>query len=264
MIRSNKNPSIQNIRKLLNKRTERYEQRKFIIEGVRLLEEAFLSSFHPDLILISQNVSERGRSIVKQLSLDNVKTVEVPHSIINELSDTKAPQGVLAVCSFPQLSLPKQIVFSLVIDGIADPGNLGTILRTALAAGVDSVFILSSTVDPFSPKVVRSAMGAHFKLPIRVLEFLELRSILQADNNKAIKIYLADARGGLPYWDVDLRPPVALVIGSEATGPGNQCREYVENKIWIPMSEKCESLNASIAAGILLFEAARQQRIQRS
>jgi TrmH family RNA methyltransferase len=170
-------------------------------------------------------------------------------------SDTEAPQGLLAIVSMPDLPLPLPLDLALVADGLADPGNLGTIMRTALAAGVQAVFLTGNTVDPFNPKVVRAAMGAHFHLPIRLVDPEQA-----APSLAGIKAWVAEAaEGGLPYTSVDWRAPSALIIGSEATGPSLAIRSLAAGAIHIPMAPAAESLNAAIASAIILFEIARQR-----
>jgi TrmH family RNA methyltransferase len=143
---------------------------------------------------------------------------------------------------------------AVVADGIADPGNLGTLLRTAWAAGVEAVFLTPGTVDAYNPKTVRSAMGAHFHLP------------LVSDTNEGIlerlaglELWLAEPRGGLPYDDLDARHPMALVIGQEAHGASAFWRSRAAGAVSIPMVSSVESLNAAIAAAVILFEVRRQR-----
>jgi TrmH family RNA methyltransferase len=141
-----------------------------------------------------------------------------------------------------------------VADGLADPGNLGTLLRTALAAGAEAAFLTGQTVDPYNPKVVRGAMGAHFHLPIRGLAPGEVPVALEG-----LQIWIAEAGQGLSYSEVDWRPPSALVVGSEAEGPGEAIRNLDARHTHIPISPAAESLNAAVAAAVILFEIARQR-----
>jgi RNA methyltransferase, TrmH family len=150
--------------------------------------------------------------------------------------------------------------FILVLDAIRDPGNLGTILRTAAAAEVQGVILASGCVDPFSPKVLRSAMGAHFRLPLLVLDWTEIEALLKLGRTQpGVKIYLSEAESSLTYTRADFRSPAALIIGGEAEGAGMEAQRLAEERIHIPMAPGIESLNAAVAAAILMFEVVRQR-----
>jgi TrmH family RNA methyltransferase len=142
----------------------------------------------------------------------------------------------------------------LIPDQIRDPGNLGTLLRTAAAAGVQAVFIPPETTDPFAPKVVRAGMGAHFRLPILSLSWDQLQ--VQVDG---MSVYLSDAEGEKPCWEVDFTRPTALVIGGEADGASVEVRQLAAEMIRIPMPGHMESLNAGVAGAVLLYEVIRQR-----
>ncbi|MCS6911107.1 MAG: RNA methyltransferase, partial [Anaerolineales bacterium] len=142
-----------------------------------------------------------------------------------------------------------------VCDRIADPGNLGTILRTADAAGVEAVFLAPGTVDAYNPKVVRAAMGAHFHLPVLATTWEELHMQL-----RGLTAWLADSAGGERYDRVDWTQPHALIIGSEAEGPSEAAHRFAAQRVHIPMPGRAESLNAAVAAGVLMFEAARRRQ----
>jgi TrmH family RNA methyltransferase len=142
-----------------------------------------------------------------------------------------------------------------VLDRLADPGNLGTVLRTASAAGVQAVFLAPGTVDAYNPKVVRAAAGAHFHLPIVESNWGDIASALVR-----LTLWRAEAHAGTPYDQVDWRQPSGLVIGSEAAGPGDAAQRLAPEAVRIPMPGKAESLNAAIATAVLLFEAARQRK----
>jgi TrmH family RNA methyltransferase len=144
--------------------------------------------------------------------------------------------------------------FVFVPDQLRDPGNLGTMLRTAAAAGVQAVFCPPETADAFSPKVLRAGMGAQFRLPVHTLDWDAITSHLAL-----LKVILADMEQGLPYTQADLRPPLALIVGGEAEGASAQAHRLASGFVHIPMPGGVESLNAAVAAGILLFEVVRQR-----
>jgi TrmH family RNA methyltransferase len=179
-----------------------------------------------------------------------------PH-VMQTASDTQTPQGILAVLPIQRLPIPERANFVSILDGVRDPGNLGTILRTALAAGMDAVLLPPGTVDPFSPKVVRAGMGAHFKLPIHTLEWDEIRQIAKSLH---LILYLADSSGGQPHHKSDFVSPLALIIGGEAEGAGVEAQGLAASRVHIPMPGEAESLNAAVAAAVLMFEVVRQRQ----
>jgi TrmH family RNA methyltransferase len=142
----------------------------------------------------------------------------------------------------------------LILDGIADPGNLGTILRTAAAASVGLVVLAPHCVDPFNPKALRSAMGAHFRIPIARQSWDEIAGAVSG-----LSLYLADSGGTLPYYNVDWRGPSALIVGGEAHGADPHARQLAGATVAIPMGSAVESLNAASAAAVILFEIRRQR-----
>lgn len=259
MITSEKNPKIQWIKALISLSKERKKSSAFVVEGVRLLEDAMQSNYFPEIVLYSENLSERGLNLIDIFREKQVPVEEIPIPLMNKIADTESPQGILAVISIrPDVSLPSVLDFVLICDAIRDPGNLGTILRTAAAAGVQIVFISPDTTDPFAPKVVRSAMGAHFHIPIIKLSWTEIQTACY-QRSRPLTIYLASADASQIYWETDFTEPSAILIGNEADGAGAQALALADHHLAIPMPGKTESLNAAMAAGILLYEVVRQR-----
>lgn len=256
MITSDKNPKIQFIRSLIEHAKERRESAAFVVEGVRLLEEALQAGVNLSLVLQSSNLSERGQALVNLVSSQGTSVEEIPIQLMAKLADTSTPQGILAVAKQPPDKMPQSLDFALICDSIRDPGNLGTILRSAKAAGVQAVFLSPGTTDPYAPKVLRAGMGAHFHLTIMRTEWGQIESICQQHH---LRIYLASAEAKTPYWKADLRLPHAILIGGEAEGAGSQASSIAQIPLSIPMPGQSESLNAAIAASILLFETVRQR-----
>jgi len=255
MLTSSQNPKIQAVRKLQAQAKQRRQEQAFVVEGVRLVEEAWAAGWQARLVLYSSELSERGQQLVRQFRSVGAPLEEVSPGVLAAASDTPAPQGILAVLETHTLALPAALDFVLIPDGVRDPGNLGTLLRTAAAAGVQAVLLPPGTVDPWSPKVVRSAMGAHFRLPVLELDWEQIRTALDG-----LQVYLADSGGGLAYTAADLRQPLALLIGGEAEGAGAQGAALANERLHIPMPGPTESLNAAVAAAILMFETARQRK----
>jgi TrmH family RNA methyltransferase len=260
MITSNQNPKLKLVRALQERAKERREAGAFLVEGIRLVEEAASGNWKVRFALFDEALNERGKSLVEKLKSQGVDVEEVSASLMKSVSDTETPQGILAVVDFTALPIskfpiPNLPAFILILDQIRDPGNLGTLLRTAAAAGVQAVLLPPETTDAFAPKVVRSGMGAHFRLPIHSPTWDEIKQTVQS---AGAQVFLADM-DGRSCWETDLRQPVALVIGGEANGASEQARALANQKISIPMSGDVESLNAGVAGSILMFEVARQR-----
>ncbi len=255
MITSNQNSKIKLVRALLGRAKERREAGLFVIEGVRLFEEAVNSNWEFHFVLYDETLSERGKSQVESLKSKNIEVEEVSASVMKSISETESPQGILAVLKINQLPIPNSPNFILIPDQIRDPGNLGTLLRSALATGVQTILIPPETTDAFAPKVLRSGMGAHFKLPIQEMSWEEISQVVKL---AGLNVLIADMNGE-SCWETDLRKPMALIIGSEAEGASESARKLANGKISIPMSGDIESLNAGIAGSVLMFEVLRQR-----
>lgn len=260
MITSNHNPKIQAVRKLQAQTKTRREEQAFVIEGVRLAEEALQAGWVARQVLYTDTLDERGRAVVDGFSSRGVPAESVTDAVMKAVSETETPQGLLVVLAMQTLPLPSAPNFLLILDGMRDPGNLGTILRTAAAAGVQAVLLTPGCADAWSPKVLRAGMGAHFRLPIHSLKWLVIKQILKEPANR-LRVYLADSSTGISYIKVDFRSPMALIVGGEAAGAGSESTSLADEKVHIPMPGSSESLNAGIAASILLFEAVRQRGI---
>ena len=277
LITSPQNPRLQRVRALIEKRKQREEENAFVVEGVRLVEEAVASGWQAELILYTQELSERGQRLVRQVEGSSMAQAprspgragaeaapvvnEIPPHLMNSIAGTENSQGLLAVFSRRTLPLPETLDFALICDNLRDPGNLGTLLRTAAAAGAQGVLLSPGTTDPFAPKVLRAGMGAHFRLPILNTGWDEIRRLCK-DRKRPLTILLAEAAEGQACWSMDLRQPVALMVGSEADGASREAMALADQPITIPMPGKSESLNAAIAASILLFEIVRQRHTQ--
>jgi len=261
MIQSSHNPKLQRVRALLGRRIDRQEQNSFVLEGVRLIDEAMRTGAVPGLLLFAE-ASGRVQALLDQANASGADIPQVDPSLLEAVSDTKTSQGLVGIFQIPTLPMPDRPDFILVLDALGDPGNLGAILRSAAAAGVQLVLLTPGTTDPFAPKVVRSAMGAHFYLPMRTMDWEEIENFRNDERQKtetALRFLASDMDGGKSCWDSDLRRPCALIIGNEATGISTQAEALADERIHIPMQGKIESLNASIAASILIFEVIRQR-----
>lgn len=256
MITSQHNERIKRVRALQSRRQARRKARRFVIEGARLVREAALIGVPVEEVFYTPAfaATAEGKELLDRLSALGAVLLSVDEPLMRLMSDTQTPQGILAVLPEPALAPPPDPSYMLIVDGVADPGNLGTIMRAAAAAAVPLMIITGGTVDPTNPKVVRSAMGAHFRLPIWQMSWESL-----AERLAGYAIFLASAGGGIPYFKVDWTQRSALIIGGEARGPSEHALQLAHAQVCIPMPGGMESLNAAMAASILIFEMVRQR-----
>jgi TrmH family RNA methyltransferase len=255
MITSTQNSKIKLVHSLLDRAKDRREAGAFVVEGVRLVEESLHANWPIRFVLYDETLSERGKLVVVRLTSRNVEVDMISGTVMKSLSETESPQGILAVLDISPIPYPDSPTFLLILDQIRDPGNLGTLLRTADAAGVEAVLIPPETTDAFAPKVVRAGMGAHFRLPIHAMSWEALQRVSESAK---LQVFLADM-DGQSCWETNLRQPLALIVGGEADGASEQARKLASQKISIPMAGKAESLNAAVAGSMLMFEIVRQR-----
>lgn len=255
MITSNQNPKIKLVRALAVRPKDRRKEGAFLAEGVRLLEEALASKWSFRFALYTEGLSKRGDELLGKLNAEGVVVDEVPQKLLSSISETETSQGIIAVLDHIQLPIPNSPTFLLIPDRIRDPGNLGTLIRTAAAAGVQAMLLPPETTDAFAPKVLRAGMGAHFRLPICELNWNEIEQFCKSDK---LQIFLADMDGET-FWETDFRNPLALIIGGEAEGASQQAQKLADTIVSIPMQGQVESLNAGVAGAVLMFEVIRQR-----
>ena len=257
MITSAQNKRIQEVRRLGSKRKEREAAGLYIAEGIRLVEEALNYANDCVYLLYSAPLPPRAETLIRNFEKAGVSVEEITPQLMDSIAGTDSPQGVLAVMRMNARPLPENADFVIIADGIQDPGNLGTLFRTAAAANADALLLMPGCADEYSPKVIRSGMGTHFRLPFARMDWESAEHWLREKPN--MQILAADSDGGVSCWETDLRQPTALIIGSEANGPCDRALAAADSRILIPMPGEIESLNAGIAAGILIFEAVRQR-----
>ncbi len=255
MITSVKNPKVKELRLLQAQTKARRAAGTFVVEGIRLAEEALAADWQTTYCLYSPGITTRGMEIVQKLQEAGVETEAAADHVISAASDTRSPQGLLLVVRMDRFRLPETPSLVLVLDQIQDPGNQGSLLRTAAAAAFEAVLMTEGSSDVFAPKVLRAGMGAHFHLPIMTLPPEEIAGYCRQHN---LTMWAAMLRQGEDYTRADLRAPTALIIGSEAHGVGAALAGHAR-PIQIPMPGSSESLNASTAGAILMFEAVRQR-----
>jgi len=257
MISSKDNPQIK-AAKRLHQRKGRLEDKAMLIEGARLVADAWRAGVEPYVVFVQTETltpTSPAHALLEEMANAGVTIEETSKAVFAELSDTVTPQGIAAVLPLPELAWPDRPQLLLALDGVRDPGNAGTLLRSAEAVGVQGALFGPGTVDPFNPKVVRAGMGTHFRLPIR-----EVASWSDAASLAPIERWLLAAGEAESAYDaIDWRQPAVLVVGSEAEGAGEEIRQRA-TPIAIPMRGGVESLNAAMAGTVILFEIARQRR----
>lgn len=246
IISSKDNEIVKEIRKLKEKK---YRKDKFLVEGIKMLEEAINENADIDLIVLRE-----GTAIQKDIS--QFKIIVVTEKVFNTLTDVVSPQGVLAVINEKSdIKIDESADYILALDGIQDPGNLGTIIRTADSANLKQIIVSKNTVDSYSPKVIRSTMGAIYRVNIiEVEDLVETLKNLQKNNFNIITTSLNTNNS---VYDISYDKSV-VVIGNEANGVSKEVQNIADYKVKIPMLGKTESLNASVATGIMIYEYVRR------
>lgn len=249
VISSRSNPLVTRLRKLGSKRSARREEGVFVGEGPKLLQETLKASISLETVIYATGIQ------LPDLP-QGVRVVEVPSSLLEAVAQTQTPQGVVFVGKTPSLDMPQALTGSryLLLDGVQDPGNVGTIWRTADAFGADGLILCSGCADPWSPKTVRSTMGAAFRLPVWETTLEQAAQRLKEAN---IPLYATALREDTEdVRDISLQRS-GVIIGSEGRGVSQLALDLCEKTVKIPMVERCESLNAAVAASVVLWEMAR-------
>ncbi len=241
-ITSRKNPILQQVKKLLSSRKERENTGLFVADGTKLLEEAVKYWPGLDTVILSDGV--------QAAVPDSVRVIRVPEDVMESISPMAAPQGAVFICRLPEKSAFVPSAPMLLLDGIQDPGNLGTILRTADAMNV-KVALLEGCADPYSHKVVRASMGAVFRTPVVQTTWQEAQASLRAAGIPVAVTALTDRARDIRRADVKT---MAVVIGSEGQGVRREVLESADAELIIPMQPHCESLNAAIAAAVVMWQ----------
>jgi TrmH family RNA methyltransferase len=251
---------VKDIRKLHNKKG-RKQLNSFIVEGKRGITEAIKNNADINKIFISENCIEEITEFCKNLNINKNIIYVVPEKYYKKISTTVSPQGIAAIIKNKEQdiynidNLENNLI--VAVDSLQDPGNMGTIIRTSAAAKAAAVLIGKGSVDPFSPKVVRATMGSIFQLPVIVTD--NIANIIEyLKYKKSFKIIVGDLRAEKYYFQVNLKGSTILIIGNENKGPSDQILEMADELIKIPLLGNTESLNAGVAAGILIYERVRQ------
>ena len=276
IISSKDNKRIKYIRSLLEKGGIRKKNHSFVVEGIKLVDEALEYGNVLDIIVseslyeeivsgdLTRNglLTDNGKHIIKQVKQGTSLTV-VSDAVFKSVSETITPQGILAEVEMPKHRLLEEnfleIAYEktgkiklLILEDTADPGNLGTIMRTAEAAGVTGVIMGKGTVDIFNPKVVRSTMGSIFRLPFAYVD--DLKAVILRLKRDGISFYATHLKGKESYRDISYSDKAGILIGNEARGLSDEIANLADTYVIIPMQGKVESLNAAVAAALMLYE----------
>lgn len=258
VITSTSNSQVKNIVSLLKKSGERKRRGLFVIEGIRMFNEVPFESVQN--VYASESFAKDNVAL-----LDGYRYEVVRDDIFERMSDTKTPQGILASVSMPRYSMEdilgkRHAPLIVVLENIQDPGNLGTIIRTAEGAGADGIIMSRDTADIFNPKTVRSTMGSLFRMPFVYEE--DICAAVRNLSDKGINTCAAHLEGAQEYYNIDYCLPTAVLIGNEGGGLTKEITKAARSRIRIPMRGKLESLNAAVSTAVLLYEAARQRELK--
>lgn len=260
MITSTANARVKQVVLWQTKPKERRKDNVFLVEGLKMFDEAPLKWIRE--VYISERLEERlGQDVYIKKKLAQTGYETVSDEVMNRMADTRTPQGILTVVSRPKYD-PEDLLgrtggLYIVLEDLQDPGNLGTIVRTAEGAGVSGIIMSRGTVDLFNPKTIRGTMGSVYRVPFLIAD--SLTEILQVMKNRGIRIYAAHLRGEEYFTDCSFTGSTAFLIGNEGNGLSRECADAADAYLRIPMEGQLESLNAAVAAALLMYEAKRQR-----
>ncbi len=250
--------------KSLHKKKDRWDKKRFFIEGVRAVEESISSDADIDYIIYSEmlfNV-KGGSELYDKIISKNYKVYHISDKLFQDISDTESPQGVFASVKFNLHNVEKALAdkdnFFILLDRVQDPGNMGTIIRTADAFGSNGIIVTNGCVDVFNPKTIRSTMGSIFHIPL--LYYNDIDEAINDLKNNNVHIISTALKSSNYCYNVDFNTDFALVIGNEASGVSENIINASDSLIKIPMQGKAESLNAAIASAVIMYEVLRQRQ----
>ena len=249
---------VQRLRRLLSRRSAREAEQAFVVEGAKVLSEALDAGVPVESVYLASGAAEE---VASRAYDAGARIFELAPGVLERVADTVTPQPVMAVVPFLDRPLDelRNARLSVVAVDVRDPGNAGTILRSAEAAGADGVLCCEGSVDVYNPKTVRASAGSLFHVP--VVAGGDPVEVLREMANWGVRRLATTATGGRDYSETDLTGPVAFVLGNEANGLPSEIDDLVDERVTIPMRGRSESLNVGMAAAVLCFEAARQRRL---
>ena len=261
VIQSNQNNTIKEI-KALHLKKNRDAQSLYFVEGIRFVSDAIENKQDIVKVVISDKLESLngGKDLIDRVTALCSECFLVSEKLFKEISDTQTPQGILAVLKKREFEFESVIEYGssvVILDGLQDPGNVGTIIRTADAAAVSAVILTKGCVDLYSPKVLRSTMGSIFHMPI--LEGISIKATIGLLKKSGYKVIASHLNGQNNYYEEDLTGKSAIIVGNEANGISYETVETADSLVKIPMPGRAESLNASVAASIMIYEIVRQK-----
>ncbi|MBF2078370.1 MAG: RNA methyltransferase [Synechococcales cyanobacterium T60_A2020_003] len=261
MLTSLQNPLVKQLRKL-HQTKERHRQQVFLLEGTHLVEEACAAHLPLSVLCFTEAWQTRYPDLCQQAAAAAERVEVVSPEIIAAIATTVTPDGVVATAGRDRLheSVPVDVSLGLAIESLQDPGNVGTIIRTAAAAGVDGLWISPDSVDLDHPKVLRASAGQWFRLPMMVSS--DLVADVQERQAEGMQIVATLPTASKTYWELDFTQPTLILIGNEGAGLSPELAQLADEQVQIPLAPGVESLNAAIATALILYEA-RRQRTQR-
>lgn len=247
--------------KNLKQKKFRDENREYLIEGIRFVEEGIKAGAAVKSFLVSEKLTKLkgGAELLASINTSGIDVYELSDHLLDGISDTENSQGVAAVLYMEEQNLSKIIESGkrfIILETIQDPGNMGTIIRTADAAGFDGVIALNGCVDIFNPKVLRATMGSVFHIPVAIHG--DMTQTIELIRNKGLKTFAAHLDGSKNIYEADMSDGGVILIGNEANGLSDELSELADELVKIPMPGKAESLNASIASALIMYEMVRQ------
>lgn len=254
-ITSKDNSSIKEVRKLKEKKY-RNSNKKFLVEGFRFVEEAIKSNFYIEELFIAEEALEKFYGYNFQYNIKRYTKVYILEDrLFKIISNTENPQGILAIARYKDTEIKDKDGFYILADKVQDPGNMGTIIRSAHAAGASGVILTKGTVDVYNDKTLRSTMGSIFHIPVIEDDDLSIIKTLKANGFKLLISSLEDSRN---FYDINLNGNIIICVGNEGRGVSSEILELSDEKFKIPMPGEAESLNVAVAASIMMFERVRQ------
>lgn len=257
-IESKDNNLFKNTKKL-KERKNRNKSSQYIIEGFRLVQEAFKANVDIEYLIVTKDGSEKIDKFLSNHINENMKIYEISDNLFKELISTENPQGILAVTNMNVMPMQANGNFYLLCDKLQDPGNLGTIIRTAHAAGVQGIILTKGTVDIYNEKTIRSTMGSIFYIPIYYDD--DNFSFVNSLKNDGFNLLVTSLDTDKDFFQEDLRGKVILTVGNEGNGVSEEVLALADTKVKIPMPGNAESLNVAIATSVIMYEKVRQDRV---
>lgn len=259
ILTSIKNPLIKQVRKL-HRHKERQKQNLLLLEGTNLVEAACQVDYKLDIFFCTCSWSSRHMELLSELERKGIEKKLVSSEVLKAIATTVSPDGIVAIAKRRVISSPiiEQTKLGIALETLQDPGNMGTIIRTAVAADVDGIWLSHNSVEPDHPKVLRASAGEWFRIEIATGQ--DLAEVVKQHQKYGIQVIATSSYGSKNYWDLDLSRPSLILMGNEGAGLSAELLDLADERVKIPTSNGVESLNVAIATALLVYEARRQHQ----